>query len=1834
LLGMPKKSMKLAVLRESWRPTSAGDRAESRRLLAFRLAFSCLLLSLAIGFVYLVFSPFYHPTTRLFFLTANPSKLIDSNPIPFFQEDAFRFLSADGQFQPAEDLQQFFQLESPPQFRTTMAQVAGQIQHPSDVAIFYVEALPYYQDGKYFLQCENLERDNPLQGLLSLEELLVRANSLGARTVLLLLDIGHGAPGSLTESSANELLPALEQLVRSMNFPSLWVMVSNSSGQRSQRSIELRGSAFCQAVSLALEGQADVNRDRQIDMAEFQRYVTNYTQTLVDRISGGLSTQTPQLLVSSDKQNQVARSTVISPVPAQNWKALLASAALAEAAVGADSGEQGPTATELAEQKTTETSQNWLTSYVSEKSSRIKERSIEELDDNINYLPTVIGKRVRSLIGLSGDNEDEPGASATASADPAKPSEVSSTSGVASSQVESSEQASQGTEDAGTPGSSGLANAPATALPDLSRLADERVDRHQLLQMAWQYCNYLEQPAGSKLRPLDLAPHAWRAFICNLHKLEKRERVGRVLDPEEQRINLTSEIVGSYQLAALGQARVGNFIKRVTAQMPQLDLPGLKVDSVASAEQIAAYGGPQLAESLALRIQRFDRSLAANDRKAFDSQLAEVPAELSNQYVEFFWARQLAGRGSISWPVLSKALQLVRLYERLSYDPFNSNREIQQELKVANRYRMQGTRQAMDQIGPQWSMVCLRQLELAEQGLRRVERQIDDLRHAWQLRNELLVDADALLAWRQISVERLGNRTVDEDVEKILDNLQQLCALFLSRETSSLAEFDRCYRQLLASKARIDGRWKADALQLLSGTVGSSAPDDWLLDSLLATVVVRDETRSRLLGLKLEKSLTVPLAVDLTSNMALTAAAGISDREQAKQPAFALRVASLADLQPNSAIAVADDAVADDAEVQDAAMQGAGRDRIRSMDLAQFYRGLPTRIQAIADQPRASPTVAGAEPGLEQRLVRLRQAELGLRLLNPNDAAVFDGKAVMTELCRLELLECMRTKLGTLSDSLADALPQEVAFIRGAYSRVTQVASALSGIDETSVLPMPRVAVQGPAAISLMSEPQVTTEITWTNLGTELGPLWLIVEFDEALFEVEGLSDIAFYNAAEIQPLLSQSLLNAERKQVALLTAASDEADQSALDDARQQLNLARERLVYPLRVTQDILSPSGKLAAGQSLSVAFRIRRIGSGPSQSKLIWRLVGQDQYLRHETMIQLPVSEQLQLLADGNSGGWSESVEGITLHPWPNRGSEFRLGLSDSGGVPRTVRVDLLALTARQPTELPNSFLPAEASREVARQLGDFQTLVSLPELQLDPGQSVVWLPLADAASVTAGAGQAETAALEADSGVVAVESTSKAAELRSIRSGLVAKITDQASQQVLWRRIDFRVRHPSSYIEILAGYDAIAERMEFSVRHSQADQLPATGIPIRARIVEGLPRGTEMRMEGALVDDKPLLLYCQVPASAPRELHVEVDVDSFPRAFVFAVPCWRTTSRLPVFSQSHKIEIWQPASGSSIKPDIASQLVKLRIDTARGAFESKQDAVEIGWDLDRDREFADEATVRVAADRQVDILLASLSGGRMALRSEVTDLVVNLPAPAVSNTRVNLLARVTALGETVWSAPVEIIVDGGPPVITGVELLPGAAFSQEADLTVRVGADDANLSGVQRVELAVNGNGSGKFEDSGEPILAERQADGSWLALLPGKPLPPGRAVLLVRAVDLVGNTSEVTKLPVEIFSAEGWSSRQAQSVQELSGSILFGDSELVDAKLTLKNAEGEVVYQATSDDRGAFRFPAVKTGTYTLTALGNAKNRPRKAEQVVELLAPPAAPTRVRLLAK
>ncbi len=382
-------------------------------------------------------------------------------------------------------------------------------------------------------------------------------------------------------------------------------------------------------------------------------------------------------------------------------------------------------------------------------------------------------------------------------------------------------------------------------------------------------------------------------------------------------------------------------------------------------------------------------------------------------------------------------------------------------------------------------------------------------------------------------------------------------------------------------------------------------------------------------------------------------------------------------------------------------------------------------------------------------------------------------------------------------------------------------------------------------------------------------------------------------------------------------------------------------------------------------------------------------------------------------------------------------------------------------------------------------------------------------------------------------------------------------------------------------------------------------------------LRGRCQPVQTQLDGEITaPDYAATLFAEVPADPGKTLTLRLTVDNYPRAFIYRVPVGVQSTDVAEETDLRAIRILAPAAGKAYKAPVEFIPVDVQVDAPIGAFQNRDDVLEIGIDVDRDRDLRGEPSLRLSSERQVNVFVDALApAGLLTLDAQVSDFHLNVPAPALRNARVAVLGRLFAAGKTGWSDPVEIVLDGAPPRIERVQLLPPAPVIGP-DVEISVWATDNNLSGVDKVEVAFDPLGAGKFSDTVEAVELQRDSEGRWFTKLPTKTLNAGDMSLLVRATDKAGNVSDFSKIKVHVVSKAEVDAAAAQAGR-LQGTVTFGQQPAPGVVLTLTADKAPKIAPATTDDRGGFTFANLAPGKYKLAAKAVIHNKTRKFEQEV-----------------
>ena len=175
--------------------------------------------------------------------------------------------------------------------------------------------------------------------------------------------------------------------------------------------------------------------------------------------------------------------------------------------------------------------------------------------------------------------------------------------------------------------------------------------------------------------------------------------------------------------------------------------------------------------------------------------------------------------------------------------------------------------------------------------------------------------------------------------------------------------------------------------------------------------------------------------------------------------------------------------------------------------IAEYLGSLPNKIQSLQG---GQTTIDESGQLINARIKKLRRAEQSLRMLPSNLAANFNGRQILEELWRLEFAQRLGARQASILASLEDALPNEDVLLRNTFQQLAVLHASLSGTESVVPKPVRRVVAEGNDKISLLSNPLVNAEVRFKNLGKTLDRVWIVVDYDANLLEVDSVSETNF----------------------------------------------------------------------------------------------------------------------------------------------------------------------------------------------------------------------------------------------------------------------------------------------------------------------------------------------------------------------------------------------------------------------------------------------------------------------------------------------------------------------------------------------------------------------------------------------------------------------------------------------------------------------------------------------------------------------------------------------------
>lgn len=618
------------------------------------------------------------------------------------------------------------------------------------------------------------------------------------------------------------------------------------------------------------------------------------------------------------------------------------------------------------------------------------------------------------------------------------------------------------------------------------------------------------------------------------------------------------------------------------------------------------------------------------------------------------------------------------------------------------------------------------------------------------------------------------------------------------------------------------------------------------------------------------------------------------------------------------------------------------------------------------------------------------------------------------------------------------------------------------------------------------------------------------------------------------------------------------------------------------------------------------------AAPKRPRLILRVWDDKVYYAHRIEVRPPVT--VDFVAEGR---WvSNQRERILLGAYPGRTSSFDLLLRNNSA--SAVTIPSLRLYA-----LPKP--PGDQAR--------------WQELPLDAGGNpypyvnVATVGVAENIALSAGASKAVTfgkpmpeAKPEGDKTPESEKPSEKPVE---VGYGLAAVFRAPDSGEVIKKRIDFSVVHPREYVKCQANYDASRDLYLIDFE-SIAERFPDDNAEVKVLWTQTI-EDAEYKARLKSVKDTTTVfrrrqgrqeIYTAFKDEAKgKRLTVGLDVDGYPRAFVFEID-----------DASHTIHDISDRGGFAFTDPATKEVF---LGEPKDPMQPEQLTVAFETDFPEPFDRVGEpyaeieianvtqsiekhiATWQFSRDRDERFAFAGFNkAGQLAVGASVSDFSRTFPTSEYREQQIRFRGRVLTRGS--GTVPFEqagdervVVIDGSKPRIAEIEV--PEQVEQAQPLRALVKASDV-LSGIEKVEVALApGSGPPQFDE--KTAVLGQVGVGSpdlYLADLNTRELGPGLYYVVVRVTDKAHNTIEAHR-GVSLVAAKPDASGQEGHKQAPLEKILVRGVLLYQQNpcpgLTVQvfgKGQDKPIEQATADTNGRFELRLLPDD-YTLKSSGKVK---------------------------
>jgi len=1862
------------TINPGWRDLRGNARNRNRRLKRNLLLVA--LISLLGLYLIALMAPLRHPNTHLVYAVAGGDPRQAVVPPPFALEQYAHLSPLKPTLYRERGQAGGLPLRTPAQIGSPGMATGLDFERvaDSDAVLVYVAAHQILGDNGPAI------RPSGLTGAvdeLAVSHLLQRVRSLPGATKLLILDLTSPltqADGLLLPSTFGQ---QVAELVVQTADPELWVLVSHSPLEQTHQSMALRRTVFGYFVARGLQGEADLDRDNVITITEILLYVRTTVSQWAEWLTDGHGSQTPQLHWGGGRPTRRDGDVPLLPViaamsgPGGAERDLEASIADAQASDPA-SRWQGVFEGGIANRMVP------VSDQLREQLGKAR------IPPGGAVGASLQGAGTQAADGAAGGGpstgSDAAAKTGAQSGQAAANAEPASAVGVGSGdEASGGRETGGGPATAPRSTASPVDAADSDGFPIDPAKQSDLLDR---LALAWSIHDRLLERRGVNLRPIDYAPDLWWAYQTRLLAVDQAIRSGWTFDTRPLLRLLEEELLPMGQLVPSGKSDLGSesaasavssrsgsspsLVQGFVERRPTFKTPR-RVHSLALL--IASDGFQQrFDQAVRKQLARYPGLIRDGGYEEFSKWYEEALPLGIETFAEWRPLVHFPGLSQADWPLYRRWLQVVWEGERAAV-AVSTKRPWQNDLLAADRARRAGEREFIDRIRADWRSAAEDRFADALRRYDGVLAVVEQTNRIDTLTNELLAAMPYCFA---MHVQGL------EHPEQPFPTTQEIAELFEVLTDARRIRLDPRpafgdLRGTADGLARVRARFihfaeDTEVERLISGPIRLS--DAWFLRSLLNTPLIPAASRMRLISVASEieiaglRSQPLPEVVEAAQR----SLRGLRPDDLLEDPDGMARAAVLAEFARGwvrwqlAAFSLADFGVAPEetlvpqerseawgkwlTEAHPADQFLSAYDELRQAVSVERDR-FPTRLEMLLDQAFDLRDIDQRDRRLSSldRIIawgRLFGAPIGPPFDAPKVAARAGASRRFLQLAWL----AARDRLAA-----AEASPEELPGLLTAIRDHQELAGAEPLEPSLTPVAGSTIAISGPDRYPLGPE-QTEGEVPFVvvNRGATETEVWLVFDSDPDLLEVEAEGLEHAYLESDLKERLDALVVAAEDQRLVRLRGDTSDGGDSAAEgenaaaaqaipseaaralgfgpkaEAPDQRERYRRAAVYPYRPDQAGLPPTLRLNAGESRTVVGRLRRKDGFGRQTKVILRGISVGGQTRHDTTILLPNRSSFEVLVSGAAASRVEDLDsGERLLPYPNRITSYQVALRNRREDDFKAIVSLLTPLGPVRGDPPDTMVSAAAAKQWLDQLGGTAELVAPQEMVLlaDGTPLTILPPPPKKPEADADSAAAPPAAPPSAAGDEADETADETAAPPgiSVTHGLILVVQDPAAETVGLRLIRISSQRPRRYVLASAAYDLTAGKLNLRIEARDPAVLPEAGVPIVARVGDDAPRPLDVTLSGRLDPAKPsLVLTADVAPDEGRLVTTELDVDGFPRAFLFRFFPNATQPNVPEWVERSRLKILTPAGGTAFRSPLETIALTAQVDVPVGTFLDPRDELLIGVDANRDRVFRDEEPLRLGSDRQVDIRwLNDPKATSFDLLALVEDFQLDVPAGRLRDTRVNLLAQLRAEGRDSWSDPVEVILDGQPPRVGAVRIMPGRVAVLGQPLEVSLNVDD-DLSGVLSVRCGFAKPGTEQFADKPPPVDAGLTGGGTWAASVPTEGLVRGSYRLLLQATDRVGNASRPEAVLIELRSEAEMEAERNQP-KSVAGVVVHGSTPVAGATVELFPPEADpppaALASRITDSQGRFQFDRVSPGDYRLSARGLVRNVRRRQEQNV-----------------